>query len=395
MTSVSTTASTTASPAVPRQLHFSVEEYRTRLAAVQERMAQHDLAALLLHQPENIAWVSGYWHDGFFAYHSLVVPAAGDPILIERGLEQPVADEMSWVTDLRNYIDGEDPEALAAQALQDVVAEGGRIGVEMASAFLPVTRFQRFNELLPKHSLVSHEDVVEESMRIKSTTEIAYIRQAATIASKAVEAGLAAARVGANELDVAAAIATAQAAHGHDAFMGSPGGTICTGWRTNQLHPQQTDRSLEKGDRIRLELPGIHKQYWAKQMRSSVLGGPDYAFGRTYEILRTAQESGIAAMAPGVPFSHIAELTTRPILNAGLVENYENRIGYGMGIQFHPTSGDFGLDMTGRSTRTLEPGMVFHMLVFAAGAAISETVVVTENGHEVLTSGSRDIPVVG
>lgn len=380
---------------VPRQLHFTIEEYRTRLRAVQKRMAQHKLSALLLHQPENIAWISGYWHDGFFSYHSLVVPANGDPILIERGLEQPVAEEMSWLDDLRNYIDGEDPETLAAQALKEVAAEGEQIGVEMSSAFLPVSRFQRLTSLLPQHTLVSHEDVVEESMRIKSAQEIEYIRQASVVASKAVEAGLAAAQVGASELDVAAAIAKAQAAHGHDSFMGSPGGTICTGWRTNQLHPQQSNKKLEAGDRLRLELPGIYRQYWAKQMRSTVLGEPDAQFTRAYEVLRTSQDTGIAAMDPGTPFSRIAELTTRPILDAGLVDNYENRIGYGMGIQFHPTSGDFGLDITTRSTRTLQPGMVFHMLVFAAGAAISETVVVTDNGHEILTSGSRDIPVVG
>lgn len=357
-------------------------------------MLQHKLSALLLHQPENIAWISGYWHDGFFSYHSLVVPASGDPVLIERGLEQPVADEMSWLEDLRNYIDGEDPEALAAEALKEVTAEGGQIGVEMTSAFLPVSRFQRLTSLLPQHTLVPHEDVVEESMRIKSAQEIEYIRQAGVVASAAVQAGLAAAQVGANELDVAAAIATAQAAHGHDSFMGSPGGTICTGWRTNQLHPQQADKKLEAGDPVRLELPGIHRQYWAKQMRSAVLGGPGAEFARAYEVLRTSQDAGIAAMEPGTPLSRIAELTTRPVLDAGLVDNYENRIGYGMGLQFHPTSGDFGLDMTTRSTRTLEPGMVFHMLVFAAGAAISETVVVTENGHEILTSGSREIPEV-
>lgn len=380
---------------IPRQLHFTIEEYRTRLTAVQKRMAQQKLSALLLHQPENIAWISGFWHDGFFAYHSLVVPANGDPILIERGLEQPVADEMSWLEDLRNYVDGEDPETLAAETLKEVVTQGGQIGVEMTSAFLPVSRFQRLASLLPQHRLVSHQDVVEEPMRIKSAREIEYIRQASVVASKAVEAGLAAAKVGATELGLAAAIATAQASHGHDSFMGSPGGTICTGWRTNQLHPQQSDKRLETGDRIRLELPGIYRQYWAKQMRSTVLGEPDVAFARAYEVLRTSQDAGIAAMEPGTPFSQIAELTTRPILDAGLVDNYANRIGYGMGLQFHPTSGDFGLDMTSRSTRTLRPGMVFHMLVFAAGVAISETVAVTENGHEILTSGSRDIPVVG
>lgn len=377
---------------VPQQLHFSVEEYRARLESVQELMARHELAALLLHQVENIAWLSGFWHDGFFAYHALVVPASGEPVLIERALEDPVAQELSWLTQRRTYLDGEDAPALAAATVAELTADGARIGLELDSGFLPVDRYQRLQALLPTRALVSHQGVVEEPMRIKSAAEIGYLRRAGQTASAAVAAGLAAARAGATELDLAGAISTAQVDHGHDSFLGGLGGTICSGWRTNQLHGQQTDRRLEPGDTIRLELPGIFRQYWAQQMRSAVLGSPDAHFERAYDVLREAQDKGIAAMAPGVPFTHIAELCRRPVLAAGLTESYENRVGYGVGLQLHPTSGDFGLDIDHRSHRVLQAGMVFHMLVFAAGAAISETVAVTADGHEVLTCGSREIP---
>ncbi|GAA2540232.1 M24 family metallopeptidase [Mycolicibacterium diernhoferi] len=381
--------------AVPQQLHFSVEEYRARLQRTQAEMERHRLDALLLHQPENIAWLSGFFHDGFFAYHALLIPAAGDPVLIERALEDPVAQELSWVTDRRGYFDGEDPEALAAAAVAELCGDNARVAVELDSAFLPLTRFRRIGSLLPNAELVSHNAIVEELRQIKSAQEIAYIRAAGLIASAAVSAGLAAARVGATELDIAAAVAQAQAAHGHDSFFGGLGGTICSGWRTIQLHGQQTGRTLEAGDRLRLELPGIHRQYWAKQMRSTVLGRPDDALLRAHDILRAAQDTAIAAMGPGVPAAHIADLCRRPVLDAQLIDRYENRVGYGLGIQFHPTSGDFALDIDHRTSRKLESGMVFHMLLFAAGAAISETVVVTDAGCELLTHGPRSLPEVG
>ena len=380
---------------IPQQLHFSVEEYRSRLTRTQAEMQRSGLDALLLHQPENIAWLGGFWHDGFFAYHSLIVPADGDPILIERALEDPVAQELSWVADRRGYYDGEDAEALAAAALVEVTTAGARIGVELDSAFLPVTRYRRLSALLAARDLLGHNDIVEELRQIKSAQEISYIRTAGRIASAAVTAGLQAAHVGATELDVAAAVAKAQADHGHDSFFGGLGGTICSGWRTIQLHGQQTGRTLEAGDRLRLELPGIHRQYWAKQMRSTMLGRPDDDLLRAHEVLRVAQDSAIAAMGPGVPAAHIAELCRRPVLDAQLVERYENRVGYGLGLQFHPTSGDFALDIDHRTSRKLESGMVFHMLLFAAGAAISETVVVTDDGCDVLTSGDRSLPQVG
>lgn len=378
---------------VPRQLHFTVEEYRARLENVQEHMGRAGLAALLLHHPENIAWMSGFWHDGFFAYHALVVPAQGDPVLIERALEDPVAQEMSWIADRRSYLDGDDAPALAVSAVEEVTADGARVGVELSSPYLPARRHLDLVGRMPGREVVSHEEIVEEAMRIKSPAELDYLRRAGRTASAAVAAGLAVARPGASEMDVAAAIALAQAEHDHDAFLGGAGGTICTGWRTIQLHGQQTPRVIEPGDRIRLELPGIYRQYWAKQMRSAVIGEPDDAFRRAYDVVRGAQDAGIAAMGPGVPFARVAGLCRRPVLDAGLVENYENRVGYGVGLQFHPTSGDFDLDIDHRSDRILEPGMVFHMLLFAGGAAISETVAITDDGHEVLTSGSRDLAV--
>lgn len=376
---------------IPRRLHFTIDEYRRRLQQTQERMERLGLPALLLHQPENIAWLSGFWHDGFFAYHALVVPAAGDPVLVERDMENPVAEEMSWIQDRRRYLDGDDVPALVAAAVMEATQDGGTVGVELDSAFLPVNRFKRLADLLPQRKLVSDGGLVDELRQIKSPAEVAYMRIAGRIASSAVASGLGAARVGATELDIASAISQAQAAGGHDGFLGGVGGTICTGWRTRQLHGQQTGKVIEEGDRIRLELPGIHKQYWAKQMRSGVLGRADDQLRRAHEIVVGAQDNALREMGPGVPAAHIAELCRTPVLDAGLVEKYENRVGYGLGIQFHPTSGDFTLDIDARTTRKLEPGMVFHMLLFAAGAAISETVAITENGYELLTHGDRSL----
>lgn len=376
---------------IPKQLLFTVDEYRTRLQNTQASMERQGIDALVLHQQENVAWLSGFWHDGFFAYHALVVPAVGEPILIERDLENPVAEEMSWIESRRRYLDGDDVPALVAAAVKEVTSDKGVIGVEFDSAYFSVSRFQTLARLVGQRQLVSDGGLVDNLRQIKSAKEVDYIRTAGRIVSAAVAAGIEAAQVGATELDVASAIARAQAAHGHDSFMGSPGGTICTGWRTLQLHGQQTSKVIQSGDRIRLELPGIYNQYWAKQMRSGVIGKPDDALLRAHDIVSKAQDSALREMGPGVPFARITELCRRPVLDAGLVKQYENRVGYGLGLQFHPTSGDFSLDIDSRSTRNLEVGMVFHMLLFAAGAAISETVVITENGHEVLTSGDRSL----
>ena len=63
------------------ELLFSDAEYAARLAAVRRRMAENDAAVLLLSAPENIFYLCGLDHWGYFAPHLLIVPAEGDLVL--------------------------------------------------------------------------------------------------------------------------------------------------------------------------------------------------------------------------------------------------------------------------------------------------------------------------
>lgn len=377
------------SETVPHQQVFTTEEYHQRLHKVQGRMHEQKLDALIIHQPENLAWLSGVWHDGFFAYHALVVPQEGTPRLVMRALENPVADELSWIDERHLYFDGQDPLLFLQEAVESIAGKEASIGMEFDSQFLSIDLFQKIRKLLPKARFESSANIVEKLRQIKSAQELDYTRTAGKIASAAMAAGLEAVQEGVSELELAAIIGAAQARAGHDGFMGGMGGTICSGWRTQQLHAQQSDRILLPGDKFRFELGGIHKQYWAKQMRAGMIGPVSSAVLRATDILRTAQDDAISRMAPGVSAAEIADACRLPILKSGLAERYDNRVGYGLGIQFHPTSGDFSLDIDARSDYPLAPGMVFHMLLFAGGAAISETVAVTDTGHEILTSTPR------
>lgn len=379
----------TTSPA-PHNPHFTLAEYQHRLDLTQRRMEELGLDALVLHQPENVAWLGGFWHDGFFSYHSLVVPQSGNPRLVIRALENPVAEEMSWVDNRHQYFDGEEPLNHLAEALEAVGVTTGVVGLEYDSFYLPVERFHKIQAWFPNLMFTSSQRLVEKLQRIKSPQELAYIRQAGVIVSAAMSAGIEATREGATESELAAAITTAQALAGHDGILGGLGGSIVTGERTQQLHAQQSSRLISSGDKFRFELAGIYKQYWAKQMRAGMVGPVSSEVERATDVLRAAQDDAISRMAPGVAASDIAKACRVPILKSGIAQRYDNRVGYGLGVQFHPTSGDFSLDIDARSDYELQPGMVFHMLLFAGGAALSETVAVTPSGHEVLTSTPRE-----
>jgi len=136
-------------------LEFPLEEYKMRLRRAQEEMKKHGLPLLLLHQPENILYLSGFYTStGFFSYHALAVPSEGDPVLIVRDMEVPAAEALSWVRTFTVYSDAADPVPVwldaARRAVEGMGLENGKIGVDEHSWFLTVERWKKMVDCIMK-----------------------------------------------------------------------------------------------------------------------------------------------------------------------------------------------------------------------------------------------------
>ena len=83
------------------------------------------------------------------------------------------------------------------------------------------------------------------------------------------------------------------------------------------------------------------------------------------------------------------------MLDAGLRDTFDNITGYTLGLYAPagPRTSDFTRCFHPEASFKLEPGMVFHMYVSAAGVSLSETVLVNETGPEILTSLPRTLLV--
>lgn len=367
-------------------LDFTKEEYEFRLAQTQREMARRGLPVLLLHAPENITYLSGFRMLGFFMYHALIVPANGQPILVVRDVEQPAADETSWVQNRSVYVDTEQPINAAARALRRLELDGGKIGIEHGTWFLTLERMAILQSLLPNAEFVAEPNIVRRLRLIKSQAELEYLRQASRVVEAMIQAGLDAIHEGASERDLAAAIMAAQATAGGEPPL-EP--ILMTGERTRQLHGTWTGRRLNPQDVVYFELNGVVRGYWSKLMRTAVVGTPAPEQRRVAEILVGALSTGIALMRSGADAGKIDEALRGPILRARLRDSYYHRVGYTMGLIYPPSSGEYLREFMAGDTWKLEAGQVFHMLVIASGIGFSETVHVTDDGPELLTRFDR------
>ena len=372
-------------------MDVSAQEYEQRLAATQQAMEKAGLPALLLHQPESVRYLSGLNTTGFFSYHALLVPARGKPILVIRDVEESAARHTAWVKEWTTYADAKDPlpAAIAAgiRALDQAGLAGSKIGVDFNSWYLTPERLQELRRQAPRATFVEEPKIVDHLRLIKSKAEIEIIRRAARAVEAGMRGAIAAVKTGVSERELAAATYSALVLGGGDVV----DGVITSGERTLELHGRASDRRIQDGDPVYYELTGYVEWYVARIIRSVINGKPTDAQLRVADAILSVQDAGIAMMRPGVVAGEVDKVFREGLLRTGVRKSYTNRSAYSIGMSFRATAGEFIRELVPGVDWTFEPGMVFHVLMMAQGIGFSETILITENGPERITTMERKL----
>jgi Xaa-Pro dipeptidase len=381
-----------------KDLAFPVVEFERRLGLVQEEIRRRGLDGTLVFGPANLFYLTGYETIGFANFQLASVPASGEPRLLVRELESAPARRLSWLTaEPVVWADDQDPLEATVQMLRDQGLDQGRIGVDEASMFLSVRIYKRLQSHLAGAELVDGSGIVETCRRIKSDDEIACFRQAAAYTRAGMAAAIDAVREGAMDNEVGAAAAGAMYAAGSEYVASGP--TVTSGYRSGIAHTTFARQKIRRGDAVLIELGGLHRRYTNALMRSAVVGPPSDLVRRMYDACSRALDAAIAATRPGVTSGSLHDACQRVIDEAGFEPNFRKRLGYSLGIGFAPGWGEGSFLELSRGDQTrLEAGMVFHMppalrVYPEVGVGCSETVLVTEDGVEVLSDFPRDLAV--
>lgn len=375
---------------------FSVEEYGRRLGMVRQTMADRGLSALVVVGAENIHYLTGLDCQGFFALNALVVPESATPLLVTRAMEHPTVLAQAVGCAHMPYTDVEEPVDGLARAVHEVTGAGGSIGVERDLMALPPAVWDALRERWVDRDLVDGSGVVEQARLVPSPEEVAYTRRAAETTSAAMRAGIEAVTPGATERQVAAAVYEAMILAGSE----YPGFVplVRSRERLLQEHVTWSDRVLEPGDALFLELSGCVARYHAPMTRMVYLGDPPRGTERAGEIAVAGLHAVRDALLPGVRAEKVYEAWQR-VVDEGLGHDRYRRhhCGYLVGIGFPPSwvGGSRVVGLRPGSDLVVREGMAFHVLSWLLGQdpadfVVSDTVLVTPSGGEILTSASRE-----
>lgn len=377
---------------------FSQGEYERRLAVVRERMAQKDVETLLVFVPENVLYLSGYQTIGFSTYMCLIVPATGSPTLVLREMEVGCAHYYAWVTDISFYADHQNPVEAVVEALQARGLAKGRIGIERDAAFVGATRTLYLEELLNKAGAipVDASGSVEYSRARKSAEELEYLRQSARATEAGIQAAVDASVVGATENEIALAAYAAIVTRPGTNYMATVP-IVTSGPRSGVAHTTWDSRVVQNGDTILIEIGSTVNRYTSALMRTVALGEQPPEVARMYAACVEGLEGAIAKIKAGVTSGEVDDVTVAVMDKYGYEPKFRKRTGYSVGVSFPPGWGEGHIvSIRQKDNTVLEPGMVFHMppALREYGkwcVGVSETVLVTETGCEVLTNLSREL----
>jgi Xaa-Pro dipeptidase len=377
-------------------LAFSEATYSQRLEIVQSELRRTGLAGVLLFNPSNMFWLTGYQTIGYFAFHAMFVGVQNKPIVIAWVVNRDLALAHPTVGNFVTITDSDDPMDVLAEFLNETIPATSSVALESSSWFLTVRHYQQLQTRIA-HRLVDWNSLIETHRMVKSREELFNIRHAARAAEAGLESAIAAVEPGKTENDIAAAMLAASTKAGSE-YLGHPP-LIVAGKTTGLCFAMWRRREIRQGDVVLLESAGCVNRYHAMLSPPVVVGKPSRHEAEAADTLKRALEAAIRTIRPGVMAGDVDRACRSIIEERGFGGYFWQEVGYSIGIGFPPSwSEGYFCSIRPNSTLVLKPNMTFHIIptlfLDTFGMCFSDSVCVTENECEVLTSYPQEVVVV-
>lgn len=385
---------------------FDRAEFDHRLAAVKYRMAADGIDVMLVSDPANMNYLTGY--DGWSFYVPQVVIVALDhdnPVWIGRHMD---ASGARWTTvlppdDILGYPDHYvqqrhiHPMTFVAEEITRRGWHRGRLAVEMDAYYFSVQGWESLRAGLPNATFKDAGHLVNWVRAVKSEAEIGLMRRAARILESAMQTACEGVEPGRRQCDTVAEIMSAQVRgtpeYGGDYTAIVP--MLPTGICSSTPHLTWTDETFKPGEATILELAAANRRYHCAMARTVYLGKPPTLMVDTAEIVCEGLQAALDAARPGATCEEVEHAWREATRRHGLVK--ESRIGYSIGCAYPPDWGEHTMSLRPGDTTVLQPNMTFHLIpgiwMEDWGIELSETFLVTERGGEPLCGLPRGLYV--
>ena len=369
-------------------VHFTKQEFDNRKKKVLDKMSRDNLDALLMFRQESMYWLTGYDTFGFVYFQCLILTANGDLILLTRAPDLRQAQNTSIIKDIRIWIDKNEanPSKELKNILDDLNLKNKTLGVEYEAYGLTGRNAIILNNSLGgSYKLKDKSELISYLRLIKSEEEIVYVKKAAELADKALEAVWKIAKPGQSESKILADMQSIIFEGGGD----YPANEFIIGSGHNALlcRYQSEKRILDDIDQLTIEWAGTYKHYHSAMFRTIPIGKANPKHIKMHEACVEALSACENKLKQGNKVGDVFDTHAKILDRLGYKNHRMNACGYSLGTTFAPNWMDWPMIYTGNPI-VLEPGMVFfmHMILMDSenqlAMNLGETYLVTNSGNQ-------------
>lgn len=360
-------------------------EIRERISRLQQALAKQKVDALLVTQPENRLYLSGYTgadHGIQESAGALLIPAKGRPALLTDSRftlqAEAEAPDYTIITYQRGLV-SELEQVLPDMAIRSLLFE---------TDYLLVSVHQRLLDLAKKLSfdLRPQTAMIEEMRMIKSPAELDLLRQSSRLNEQVFQEVFARIAPGMTEREIALELDLTMRRLG---AQGPCFDTIVAfGDNAAKPHAVPGNRPLREGEAVMIDMGLIQQHYCSDMTRTFVAGKADTVFLERHRLVRLAMLTGIQAIRAGVSCAQVDQAARKVLIDAGYGDNFNHSLGHGVGLAVHEEP-----RLSPRSERILQAGMVVTVepglyIKDWGGIRLENMVIVREEGYEVINADS-------
>lgn len=384
-------------------LRFTRAEFAARLDKTRKAMSAKGVDLLIVTDPSNMNWLTGYDGWSFYVHQCVIVPPDGEPIWYGRGQDANGAKLTAYLRDenIIGYPDHyvQSTERHPMDYLSGILTDRGwgslKVGVEMDNYYFSAAAYGALVKNLPNVRFSDCTALVNWQRAVKSSQEIDYMRKAGRIVEKMHQRIFDKIEVGMRKCDLVAEIFDAgirgEADFGGDYPAIVP--LLPSGRDASAPHLTWDDKPMQAGMGTFFEIAGCYHRYHLPLSRTVFLGKPTQAFLDAEKATLEGMEAGLAAARPGNTCEDIARGFFDVLKKYGILK--DNRTGYPIGVSYPPDWGERTMSLRPGDRTVLEPGMTFHFMTGLwledMGFELTESILITETGVECLSSVPRKL----
>jgi ectoine hydrolase len=389
------------------KLYFTQAEFDARITKTRAAMAERGLDLLIVSDPSNMNWLTGYDGWSFYVHQCVVLGLEGAPIWYGRGQDANGALRTCFMEPGNiigypdHYVQSTErhPMDYLSAQLADRGLDKGRIGVEMDNYWFSAAAYGSLQSHLPNATFADATALVNWQRAVKSEAELGYMRQAGKIVGRMHQRIVEKVEPGLRKCDLVAEIYDASLRY--DPAIGAGGDypglvpLLPSGSDAAAPHLTWDDQPMKSGEGTFFEIAGVVHRYHCPLSRTVFLGKPTQTFLDAEKAVLEGMEAGLEAARAGNLCEDIANAFFGVLKKHGITK--DNRTGYPFGVSYPPDWGERTMSLRPGDKSVLQENMTFHFMTGLWmedwGFEITESIRITEGAPECLADVPRKMVV--